>query len=509
MKPSLRILHVEDSADDAELVAFALRDAPFEAVIVRVDTEPGFVAQLEAHAPEVVICDFDMPRFTASRALEILQERRLEIPFILVSHHIGESAAVVAMQQGAGDYLPKGDLGRLPKAIEAGLERSRIHREKALVVESLRESELLQRGILDSLATRIALLEADGTIQAVNKLWLHYTNEVCLPSGSGAAAEGANYLAILDQRGALGIDYATQLAAGIRSVLARERPSFSLEYELAHGSLSRWYSARVMPLDGSSHGAVVSHRDITDRVITTVALHAANKRLRNLSKRMLTVQEEERRAMSRDLHDDVSQTLGALKIGLHRLSQVADPDQAGLVAECLAAASAALDRLRQLAQELRPPQLDQLGLEDALRWLAERQSAATGLDVHCTFTGSHGKRTSAVLESACYRITQEALSNATRHAQAKSVSIALDQNAELLKLNIHDDGVGFDQEAARAQVLKTGSMGLIGMEERAQLAGGRLKVRSVLGGGCTVSAIFPVDPAPDDSYVAGLLESAM
>jgi CheY-like chemotaxis protein len=80
MKPSLRILHVEDSADDAELVAFALRDAPFEAVIVRVDTEPEFTTQLEAHAPEAVICDFDMPRFTASRALEILQERRLEIP---------------------------------------------------------------------------------------------------------------------------------------------------------------------------------------------------------------------------------------------------------------------------------------------------------------------------------------------------------------------------------------------------------------------------------------------
>jgi len=509
MKLALRILHVEDSADDAELVAFALRDAPFEAVIVRVDTEPDFIAQLAAHAPEVVVCDFDMPRFSAGRALAILHERELEIPFILVSHHIGESAAVMAMQQGAGDYLPKSDLGRLAKAIEAGLERGRIRREKALVVESLCQSELLQRGILDSLATRIALLEADGTILAVNKLWAQFTNDVCVPLGSGAAAEGANYLEILEGRDAAGVDYAKPLGDAIRSVLARETPLFSLEYELAQPSGVRWYNARVMPLEGSTHGAVVSHRDITDRVITTVALHDANKRLRILSKRMLTVQEEERRAISRELHDDVGQTLGALKIGLHRLSQVADPGQESLVAECLAAAAAALDRLHRIAQELRPPELDQLGLEDALQWLAQRQSATTGLDVRCAFEEAMGKRPAPMLESACYRITQEALSNAAKHAQAKSVRISLDSDGHLLKLAIHDDGVGFDQDAVRDRVLRTGSMGLIGMEERAQLAGGRLKVRSVLGGGCTVSAIFPLDRKVDKSYEADLLDCSM
>jgi DNA-binding NtrC family response regulator len=125
MSPSYRILHVEDSPDDAELVAFALRGALFKAHLTRVDTEPEFIAQLDEATPDVVLCDYDLPRFSAGRALQILHERSLEVPFILISHHIGENAAVVAMQQGASGYLRKSDLSRLPKAIDAALDRSR------------------------------------------------------------------------------------------------------------------------------------------------------------------------------------------------------------------------------------------------------------------------------------------------------------------------------------------------------------------------------------------------
>src|SRR6185312_6171776 len=172
---------------------------------------------------------------------------------------------------------------------------------------------------------------------------------------------------------------------------------------------------------------------------------------RNLSKRVLTVQEEERRAISRELHDDVGQTLGALKIGLHRLNQGGAGDPVKLTAECLATAGSALDRLRTLSHELRPPQLDQLGLEDALRWLAERQSAATGLAIECAFPEAEHKRAPQLLESACFRIAQEALNNATKHAQAGVIRIALEADGRLLKLTIRDDGVGFDEEAARTR----------------------------------------------------------
>jgi len=266
---------------------------------------------------------------------------------------------------------------------------------------------------------------------------------------------------------------------------------FSMEYQGNTGSGTRWYVARAMPLEGSDEETVISHSDVTDRMLSHVALDDANKRLRALSKRLLAVQEDERRAISRDLHDDVGQTLGALKIGLHRLATAGAEEQPALLAECLGAASEALERLRQLAMDLRPPQLDQLGLREALEWLAQRQSAASGLPVTCRFTGID-ERVPAALESTCYRIVQEALNNATRHAQATAITIAVESDGTLLKLAVRDEGVGFDEKAARMRVQRTGSMGLMGMEERAQLAGGRLRIRSVIGAGTTVSAIFPL-----------------
>ena len=507
MEIPCHILHVEDSPDDAELVSYALRGTRFGGDIVRVENESDFIAQLEAAPPAVVLCDYDLPRFSATRALHILQERGGEIPLILVSHHIGESAAIVAMQQGASDYLSKGDLGRLSKAIDAAIDRSKSLREKARAQEALRESEAIQRGILDSLTLRIALLDRQGMIRAVNGLWRDFCEIVWQPMNRGSALPGSNYLQLLDERSAHGVKHADSLAEGIRAVLARQSPSFTLEYELSMPKGARWYHTRVTPMNNSEHGAVVSHEDVTERVMIYAALHDANRRLRSLSKRILAVQEEERNVLSRELHDDVSQTLGSLKIGLHRLAQGSVADPAPLVAQCLAEAEAALERLRSLAHELRPPQLDHLGLEDALEWLATRQSAATGLQVQCAFPGGEHRRVPHLLESACFRIAQEALSNASKHAQAKIVRIAIDADDRLLKLTIRDDGVGFDEQATRERTLKAGNMGLVSMEERAQLAGGRLRVRTVVGGGTTVSAIFPLDNSVEEADLVGSLAS--
>lgn len=195
--------------------------------------------------------------------------------------------------------------------------------------------------------------------------------------------------------------------------------------------------------------------------------------------------------MSRELHDDVGQTLAALKIGLHRMA-AAPPQQASvLLAECLTAADASLDRLRQLAQQLRPPQLDQLGLQDALAWLAESIERTTGTVITVEARGLKG-RPAPALEIASYRIAQEAMNNATRHGKASRIQVMVEADGHLLKLSVHDDGTGFDGVAARTRAVQTGSLGIVGMEERAQLAGGRLKIRSVAGKGTNVIAIFPL-----------------
>lgn len=491
MNNSYRVLHVDDSPEDAKLVVLALRNSPYAAPMARVDTESDYVAQLDAGPPDVILCDYQMPRFSTERALEILAERQLDVPLILVSHHIGESAAVIAMQQGASDYLTKGDLGRLPKAIGAALERRDAGREKQRALDALRKSESMRRGILDSLLSRVALLDGAGMVLAVNRAWEDF-DTARTSMAIATPRPGTNYLDVLRKMPGQGNGFARDLARGIEAVSTRQKTEFSMESMIEVGSAPRWYWTRVKPLTGSDCSVVVSHLDVTDRVVAHLALRDAHMRMQALSSRILAVQEEERRAISLELHDDVGQTLGALKIGLHRLSRGPAEGMPALVAECLEAADSALNRLRHLAHELRPPQLEQLGLDDALRWLAERQHAVTGIEVRFKSGGFGGQRPPAGLESACYRIAQEALNNAARHSQATLIRMNLESDGRLLKLSVHDNGIGFDEASTRERILTGGSLGLISMEERAQLAGGRVKIRTVAGSGTTVTAILPL-----------------
>jgi two-component system sensor histidine kinase UhpB len=487
MMKSASILHVEDSPDDAELLRLALRKGEMSFDIKRVDAEPAYQAALTAAVPDVILCDYDMPRFSAERALEIMREKGLEVPFIVVSNHIGESAALVAMQHGADDYLSKRDLGRLPKAIALAMERARYRGERASVQAELHASEAMKRGILDSLDSRIAVLDARGVIKAVNRAWVE--------AGQANVGVGDDYFAALHDAAARGDEFAQEGAEAIRAVIARHRQFATLDYRVGRGAAVRWHLARIMPLEGSEHGAVVSHTDITDRMMAHAALESAHRRLQVLSKRVLGIQEEERRLISRELHDDVGQNLAALKIGLHRLALTPEGAGSPLLADCLSTAEATLEQLRNIAQELRPPQLDQLGLVDALTWLADRQGRASGIEIRCEFAGLDEQRPPAALEGACYRIAQEAINNATRHGKPKSVTVRVDREPAQLRLSVRDDGIGFDAEGQRLRALKSGSLGLISMEERAELAGGRLELSSAVGAGTTVSALFPLDSA--------------
>ena len=488
MSPSYHLLLVEDSADDAELLLHSLRDAPFKFTAVRVETEAEYSAALARELPDVVLCDFNLPRFSTDRALKILNEQKLDIPFIVVSHHIGEEAAVAAMQDGASDYLLKNRLGRLSAAIEAAIGRRVSRQQQAKIEEALRASEAMKRGILNSLTTRIAVLDGNGIIVATNRAWDNY-GDTRSQSYKAPAALGNNYFELLQEAVERGDASAGQSMNSLRSVIDREIGFASVEYEHTVPGGIRWFVARAMPLEDSADGAVISHEDITDRMLAHRALGDANKRLQAMSKRVLTIQEEERRGISRELHDDIGQSLTALKIGLHRLAQRSNDEHKEILAQCLNTADATLDKLRNLSLELRPPQLDQLGLDDAMHWLVDQQRSATGLDVSCQIAGL-SERLPTELESVCYRIAQEALNNATRHAKAKQIRIRVERCDRLLKLTIHDDGIGFDMDTARNKAVKTGSLGLISMEERAQLAGGRLKVRTVPGGGTTVQATF-------------------
>ncbi len=167
MTKPLRALIVEDRACDATLVVRELERAGFAPAWKRVDTEEQYVSQLET-LPELILADYNMPKFGAIRALELLQLAGLDIPFIIVSGSIGEDVAVAAMKQGAADYLLKDRLGRLGPAVTNALEQSRARKEVKRTEDAIRESEERMRSVLESALDCVITMDHQGRVVEFN-----------------------------------------------------------------------------------------------------------------------------------------------------------------------------------------------------------------------------------------------------------------------------------------------------------------------------------------------------
>jgi len=218
---------------------------------------------------------------------------------------------------------------------------------------------------------------------------------------------------------------------------------------------------------------------------------ARTAELQALSIRLLRVQEEERRAIARDLHDHLGQLLTGLKFQLEAVHQAAPAGLQGSLTESLSVSDEMLRYLRELTQQLRPRVLDDLGLAPALEWhcsLFQRQTGiAVALDVSLPPARLPGE-----LETAVFRFVQEALTNVARHSGATSANVTLTSGGNKLLAEITDRGCGFDVDARLAS---RESIGLIGQRERVNLAGGQIEIFSRPGQGTRLHAEFPLPVA--------------
>jgi two-component system sensor histidine kinase UhpB len=205
----------------------------------------------------------------------------------------------------------------------------------------------------------------------------------------------------------------------------------------------------------------------------------------------MRAQEEERRRLARDLHDEVNQALTAIRLRLEALAQETPAERAPELAELKRLVYQAMDELLNLARQLRPSALDDHGLVPAVETQLKRFSSRTGIEVRLGTQGNPDDLTE-VVQTAIYRVAQEALTNVTRHAGATAVELDLEENEGAAELRVRDDGSGFDPSAiARNSEGPAGGLGLIGMAERARLVGGELDVRSAPGGGTTITLRVP------------------
>jgi signal transduction histidine kinase len=206
-----------------------------------------------------------------------------------------------------------------------------------------------------------------------------------------------------------------------------------------------------------------------------------------LVRSLVWIQEAERRRLARELHDQMGQHLVALGLGLDRLAQMIEAPEAHELVEWLRQLSNEMSRdIHDLALELRPPALDDLGLASAIRSHGERLAAQAGftIDVHCRVEGLD-----ATVETTIYRVVQEALTNVARHAGASQVSVVVDQPDDSIRVAIEDDGNGRCPDPSRTA---PACLGIAGMRERAAMIGGILEIESSPGHGTTVFLRVPV-----------------
>lgn len=244
--------------------------------------------------------------------------------------------------------------------------------------------------------------------------------------------------------------------------------------------------------DDTPHRGVCFVLDITAQRASQAALAEYSQRLQVLSQRLLETQEAERRHIARELHDEIGQALTAIGIDLRGAQSAASPEVRAQLQEGIELVDRAIQQVRDLSLDLRPSLLDDLGLEAALRWYCDRGAQRAGLHLDVT-SDIGGERLAPAVETACFRIVQEAFTNVLRHAQASRVKVSLVRMPSAIELSVADDGRGFDVAAARAAALGGTSFGLAGMEERARLLGGSLTI-AASSAGTELRATVPLAP---------------
>ncbi len=257
MKTKLKILHLEDTPADAELVERELKKGNIQFETLVAGTKTAFEKALQVFVPDIIIADHSLPSFNSLDAISIMKQKGIKIPIILVTATVSDEYAVEVMKAGANDYILKDRLHRLPQAVLSAVEKNRAEQQ-------LRESEVFNKGVLSSLSSHIAVLDKTGTLIASNKAW----NDFGIKNGITSLdriSKGSNYFDVCKRSIENGDGDATRALEGIHSVFRKEKRFFEMEYPCHSLEEERWFMLHVSPFGEDDTKVVISHQNITDR----------------------------------------------------------------------------------------------------------------------------------------------------------------------------------------------------------------------------------------------------
>jgi DNA-binding NarL/FixJ family response regulator len=504
---ALRILNLEDSPLDAELVHATLTGGGVECEILRVQTHAEFAAALESGDFDLILADYSLPSFDGLSALKVAQEIGPEIPFVLVSGAVGEEVAIEALKSGATDYVLKQRLERLVPAVRRALREAEERTERKRAEEML-ETRARQQAAVADLGRR-ALTEPtlsalmDKAVEVVaHTLGVRYCEVLeLLPEGDALLLRaGVGWEEGLVNQTTLGVGLDSQAGYTLvsrESVIVedlREEKRFSgppLLHE--HGVVSGM--SVVIHGQDKSFGVLGAHTDsrraFTEddanflQAVANVIATAVDRK--EAEEALLEVGEAERRKMAHDLHDGALQDLTYAVAEVQLVQAISkDPELDPRLQRVVEALVRMGRELRGIVYDLRLEEEQDKPLPELLESLVEMNRRMTPdrnirLDVQDGFTsGPLGQRGTQLL-----RILQEALTNVHKHADARNVLVRLGGNENEIWVEVTDDGQGFDPETIPG-------VGLRSMRDRARALGGNLDIESEPAKGTRVRFQVPL-----------------
>ena len=484
-RKQLRVLFVEASQDDMQQTLAKLEQHEYLVEHQRVeDADAMKTALLEEHW-DIVLCSYNPPAFGGLEALSLMQSLSIDLPFLFLSHNLREENIIRAIQAGAGDYIYKGSLNRLVPAIEHYLREATIRREHRQMLLDLKENQTRLHAFISNLPGMAYQLLQTKPDEAT----FSYVSEGCYAllgvHPQDLERDPALFFGMLHP-------------ADLDSYMAAMRASAqNLSFVYWEGRIKslpdgeiRWVnlrcSPRKMPHGVQWEGIIFN---ITERKLAEIAITRSQEQFRELSAHIQDVREQERLALSREVHDDMGSMLTAIKMDVAWLGSRLNKNEPALTAKiaaieslvtrCAAAAS-------NIARNLRPSALDSFGIVAAIEIEANEFEQRTGIP--CTLeSADEGVAVAPNISITLFRIFQEALNNIMKHAQATELKVSISNRTDYVKLSVSDNGLGLSEQDR----LKPRSFGLRGIQERVARFGGEVHIASKPGQGTTITVSIP------------------
>lgn len=482
----LRILFVEDSESDYELMCYRLKANGMQASTGRVDELQALKHALEHEQWDVVISDHRLPGFSSEEALQVVRDSGLGLPFIIVSGNIGEDVAVEAMRAGADDYLMKDKMARLVPAVERSLRAAQERRNLQVAEKAQRESERQLAAITENIPGLVLQMQSS---QSASKPRLLFASEGVLH------LFGLPVRQFLEKAEVFFDQFHPEDAADLLEAIAEQTPiGGNLNWEgriKPRGNQdTRWVLLNA--LGKPSQDVVIWDGvllDISDRKKAEQDLQASKEELRKVTSEFEKRRENERAAIAREIHDDMGGSLTKLKADIAKLEQTHGTDEATAerLDDMLELVEHLLASSQRIAKDLRPGILD-YGLVPALEWqmkdFTKRCQIASDFKCNADHVDMDPERSTAL-----FRVLQECLTNIVKHAGATKVNVELFASEAEVTLEVIDNGKGIEN----ADRLKQTSFGLRGMQERLAAFGGWIDISGSPGAGTTLMAFMPLE----------------